>query len=73
MFLLEWIVDSNLYQKVFQFNTLPSSSLITNFGNLHMTSWTLLFKVEELFEVKEILLFSFLFGASSIDAINPNI
>ena len=73
MFLLEWIVDSDLYQKVFQFNTLPSNSLITNFGNLHMTSWTLLFKVEELFEVKEILLFPFLFGASSIDAINPNI
>ena len=72
MFLLEWIVDSNWYQKVCQFNTLPLSSLINNFGNLHMTSSTLLFNVEELTEIQETL-FSFLFEASSIDEINPNI
>ena len=37
-----------------------------------MTSFALLFEEKELFENKEISLFSFLFEASSIDAINPN-
>ena len=36
-----------------------------------MTSFVLLFEEKELFENKEISLFSFLFEAS-IDAINPN-
>ena len=40
---------------------------------LHKTSSTLLFEVEELFEIKEALLFSSLFEASSLVAINPNI
>ena len=73
MFLLKWIKDSSWSQKVWQFNTLLSNSLIKNFGNLHMTSPSLLSHAEELFEIKEKLLFTFLFEASSIDTINPNI
>ena len=38
-----------------------------------MTSSTLLFEVEKLFEIKETSLFLFLFEAPSVDAINPNI
>ena len=38
-----------------------------------MTLSTLLFEVEELFDIKDTSLLSFLFDACSIDAINPNI
>ena len=70
IFVLDWIVDSNWFQKLCQCETLTSNPLITNFGNLQMTPSILFRKVEKLFEIKGASLLSFLFEASSIDAIN---
>ena len=38
--LLEWIPDSNWFQKVVQFKVFPSNGEVTNFGNLQLISST---------------------------------
>ena len=41
-------LNQNDPKKICQFNTVSLNSLINNFGNLHITSPTVLFDVEEL-------------------------
>ena len=70
IFIFEWIVDSNWFQNVCQFNTLPSNSFITSFGSLHFiysVSFEIFSKLSVLIGVS-----FFSINFSSIAAINSN-